>query len=97
MKTANLTLIQSCYDICFSQFYIPRQYEECSVHIILNVIAVLLFSAFYRLNVNYIASYHSNGTSNTSQTLSMEANICYWLKQFCSVAENIEIVGIFEY
>ena len=43
--TANLTPIQSCYDIYFSQFYITKKYEVCSIHIIFDVITVL---SFYR-------------------------------------------------
>ena len=41
MATANLTPIQSCCDIYLSQFYIPKKYEECSIHIIFDVTAVL--------------------------------------------------------
>ena len=41
MATANLKLIQSCYKMCLSQFYTPKKYEEGSINIILDVIAVL--------------------------------------------------------
>ena len=57
----------------------------------------VLFTLFYRLNISYIASYDSNATSNASETLSTDPNICYWSKQFWTVAENIECVGMFEY
>ena len=64
MATASLKLIQSWYDIYVSQFDIPKKYEECSIHIIVGVITVLSFTAFYRLNVSYmvlvtIATVHS--------------------------------------
>ena len=76
--TANFKLNQNCYDIYFSQFYIPKKCEELSIRkiIILDVLAILSFGAFYRLNVSHIASYHKNGTSNISQTLSSDPNIC---------------------
>ena len=61
MATANPKLIQSCYGIYVSLFYISMKCEECSINIILDVLDVLSFSAFYRLNVSYIASYHING------------------------------------
>ena len=37
----------------------------------LPVLAVCKFPIFYRLNISCIASYHSNGTHNSSQTLSI--------------------------
>ena len=41
IATANLKLIQRRYEIYFSQFYVPNECEECSIHIISDVIAVL--------------------------------------------------------
>ncbi len=48
MATTNLALIQSCYDIYFSQLYMPKQYEEGSIHIILDV-GLLAVLSFYRI------------------------------------------------
>ena len=41
MATANLKLIQPCYEINYSQLYIPKKYDECSIYIILDETAVL--------------------------------------------------------
>ena len=65
MVTANLKLIQLCYEINLSKFYIPKKYEECSIYIMLEKIAVLSYTAFYRLV--------TIATSNATQTLAISS------------------------